>query len=256
MNKEIERIRYEYTKRDKANLAQIYSYANPAFLFHIQEREWALLRALRCEGLDLSATDVLEVGCGTGHILQRFLDFGARSATGIDLMPNRVCAGKIRYPVLRLVQADAGHLPFASESFGLAMQFMCLSSVHDPELRGRIADEMWRVLAPGGLILSYDLRPSSLPARAVNFVARHLLPTAGDTGPSGATPIKPLAIRELKTLYPSGHMRVISLSLNLNLARLARLSHSFAHLLACVPVLRSHYLTVIRKPLRADHDGK
>ena len=171
-------------------------------------------------------------------------------------MPNRVCAGKIRYPALRLIQADAGHLPFASESFGLAMQFMCLSSVLDPELRDCIADEMWRILAPGGLILSYDLRPSPLPARAVNFIAHHLLPMAADTGPSGATPIKPLKIRELKALYPSGRMRASSLSLSLNLAGVARLSHTLAHLLACVPALRSHYLAVIRKPLRAGHDRK
>lgn len=256
MSNEIERIRREYTKRDNSDLTHLYGYTNPAFLFHLQERERGLLRALRREGLDLSVTDVLEVGCGTGHILQRFLEFGARSAAGIDLMPNRVRIGRARYPTLRLILSDAGQLPFASESFGLAMQFMCLSSVLDSECRSRIAKEMWRILAPGGLILSYDLRPSSMLARSVNFVANYLSSAANEAVLSEPTPIKPLTIAELKALYPLGHIRVTSLSLNLNLAKVACLSTLFAEILSRLPPFRSHYLAVIRKPLNIDDHEK
>lgn len=255
MSDEIDRIRREYAKRDSVGFGRKYSYDNPAFMYHMQEREWAILRALRREGLNLSTTDVLEVGCGTGHILQRFLDFGACSATGVDLMSTRVHAGSKRYPAVRILQADGAHLPFASESFGLVSQFMCLSSILDCELRTRVADEMWRVLSPTGLILSYDLRPSSLVIRAINRLGHHLevRTVKADMGP--ITPIRPLPTRELMRLYPRGRIRVLPTSLNSYLAELAKVSRSVPSLLAALPTLRSHYLAVIRKPLERDHEA-
>jgi SAM-dependent methyltransferase len=254
MSDEIERIRREYAKRDSADFGRKYSYDNPAFMYHMQEREWGIMQALSREGLNLSATDVLEVGCGTGHVLQRFLDFGAHSATGVDLMSNRVHAGSNRYPGVRILQADAGHLPFVSESFGLVSQFMCLSSVLDSELRARIADEMWRVLSPGGLVLSYDLRPSSLLLRAVNRLGHCLEAGSTPADSRPITPIRPLPARELMRLYPKGRIRVLSISLNSHLAALAKVSRSLPSLLAALPTLRSHYLAVVRKSMGTDHE--
>jgi ubiquinone/menaquinone biosynthesis C-methylase UbiE len=247
MNEEIERIKREYARRDGASFAGRYSYSNPAFLYHMQEREWGIMQTLARDGLNLPETDVLEVGCGTGHILQRFLDFGARSATGVDLMPNRLHAARERYPAVRILQADAGYLPFVSESFGLVSQFMCLSSVLDRQLRVRIAEEMWRVLSPDGLILSYDLRPSSLVMRAINRLGHHL--EAGTAGADSCpiTPIRPLPAAELMQLYPKGRLRTLIISLNSHLASLAKVSRFLPSLLTALPALRTHYLAVVRK---------
>jgi SAM-dependent methyltransferase len=254
MSDEIERIRREYAKRDSAGFGRKYSYDNPAFMYHMQEREWGIMKALSREGMTLSATDVLEVGCGTGHILQRFLEFGARSATGVDLMPTRVHAGSKRYPGVRILQADGAHLPFVSDSFGLVSQFMCLSSVLDCELRARIADEMWRVLSPGGLVLSYDLRPSSLLLRTVNRFGHHFEAGAAKADSRPITPIRPLSAGVLMKLYPKGKIRVLSISLNSHLAALAKVSRLLPSLLSAVPTLRSHYLAVVRKSMEGEHD--
>ena len=256
MNEEIERIRREYAKRDGADFGRKFHYDNPGFMYHMQEREWGIMQALSREGLNLSATDVLEVGCGTGHILQRFLDFGAHSATGVELMSHRVHAGSKRYPGVRILQADAGHLPFVSESFGLVSQFMCLSSVLDRELRARIADEMWRVLSPGGLILSYDLRPSSLVLRAINRLGHHLEFGNAKADPHPVTPIRPLPASELMELYPKGRIRVLSISLNSHLGALAKVSRSLPSLLSALPPLRSHFLAVVRKSAEQDHEKR
>ena len=98
----------------------------------MQEREWAILRLLRSEEIKLNGITVLEIGCGTGHILQRFLEFGVQLAAGIDLMESRIEAGKKSYPNLHLAIGNGAQLPYANNSFDMVMQFMCLSSVLDP----------------------------------------------------------------------------------------------------------------------------
>jgi SAM-dependent methyltransferase len=255
MNAELERIRTEYLKRDAAGSTNPYSYANPAFQYHIQEREHGLLQMLRRLKLDLAATDVLEVGCGTGHILGRFLEFGARSVAGVELMPHRILMGRDKYPTIRTLCADAGDLPFASESFGLVMQFMCLSSVLDSSLRVRIAQEMWRVLAPGGVILSYDLRPGSVLRNSIGYLAAQSRNGSGskmvsDKGNHVVTPTRPVGIEELGSLFSEGTLISRSLSLDFNLASLAGLSWLLTSVLSAVPALRTHWLAVIRKPAK------
>ena len=73
----------------------------------MQELEWALLESLGDAGVDPLGKSVLEVGCGGGYFLSRFLDYGAAQATGIDLMEHRVAAARERDPRLALVAGDA-----------------------------------------------------------------------------------------------------------------------------------------------------
>jgi ubiquinone/menaquinone biosynthesis C-methylase UbiE len=259
-DQEIQRIRAEYTRRDILGLSRIYSYANPAFVFHIQEREWAILRLLRSEEVKLNGITVLEIGCGTGHILQRFMEFGVQLAVGIDLMESRIEAGKKHYPNLHLAIGNGAQLPYADNSFDLVMQFMCLSSVLDPEMRQQIADEMWRVLRPGGTILCYDLRPAPyvvglffMPYYALRkilgiFTSRgKKIPSAGEE-PNHSTPIRPIPITEVKKLFSRGVMRYSAVSLNFNLCRIAGKSFFLATILSRMVFLRSHYLALVRKP--------
>lgn len=247
------RIHAEYCRRDAEGLSQIYHYMNPAFMFHMQERERAILDMLREEHIDLSECTVLEVGCGTGHILQRFLEFGAREATGIDLMEARIEIGRKRYPNLRLDQGNAAKLPYANDYFDLVTQFMCLSSVLDPIMRQTIAAEMWRVLRPGGAILSYDLRLLPRPARIFISLAGMLTPRGAVNGSRGSakqqpTPIHPLSISEIKSLFRGGLLRYRTVSLDFNLARLAGKFNLLTSLLSTIPLLRTHYLVLVRKP--------
>jgi len=247
------RIHAEYFRRDAEGLSQIYHYMNPAFMFHMQERERVILDMLREEHSDLSKCTVLEVGCGTGHILQRFLEFGARAATGIDLMEARIEIGRKTYPNLRLDQGNAAQLPYANDSFDLVMQFMCLSSVLDPIMRQTIAAEMWRVLRPGGAILSYDLRPLPVLLRLSRHLARPVIwltriRQRRDPAQQPPTPIKLLSMEEIKSLFRNGQCHYRTVSLDLHFAKFAKKSYLLASLLSNVPWLRTHYLVIIRKP--------
>jgi ubiquinone/menaquinone biosynthesis C-methylase UbiE len=256
---ETHRIREEYIRRDKLDLSHMYRYVNPSFQFHMQEREWGILRFLQFENVRLEDASVLEVGCGTGHILERFREFGIAMGTGIDLMEERLESGKNAYPCLRFVHGNGAELPFHDNSFDLVMQFMCLSSVLDPQMRRDVADEMWRVLKPGGAILSYDLRPSPFLVRSIRlfqagskWVSRSVrgVSSTGSSirGTGSPTPIKPLSVEEFKRVFRTDRVRYCSISLDFNLSGTAGRSFLLATLLSHIPFLRTHFLVLCCKP--------
>lgn len=91
--------------------------------------------------------DVLEVGCGTGLILQRVAPH-ARSARGVDLSPGMLAGARRRG--LDVEEGSATALPFADASFDLAYSFKVLAHIPDWDACMR---EMVRVTRPGGLLL-------------------------------------------------------------------------------------------------------
>jgi SAM-dependent methyltransferase len=252
---ELDRIRAAYAERD-AGGASPYSFSNPTYQLHVQELEWRLLRAVHLAGRTL-----LDVGCGSGDILQRLVDLGAASGAGIDLMEERVETGRLLHPGLDLRSGDAAELPFEEGSFDLVLQFTCLSSVLDDEVRARIAGEMWRVTKPGGAVVSYDMRPLpglargalaalSLAGRARGAAGRGA--AAGGTparSPSGGTPTRALPAAELRALFPAAAtVQEQPLSLQFGLAGLVSRSRALHAALSGVPGLRSHLLFVATKP--------
>ncbi len=94
--------------------------------------------------------EVLEVGCGTGLILERVQRFAAR-ARGVDLSPGMLARARARG--LSVDEADAAALPFADAAFDVACSFKVLSHVADP---GACLREMARVVRPGGYLV-FDL---------------------------------------------------------------------------------------------------
>jgi SAM-dependent methyltransferase len=69
-----------------------------------------------------------------------------------------------------LREGDAARLPWNDGSFDLVLQSTVFSSILDRNVQAAVAREMRRVLAPGGLILSYDLavgNPRNLRVRGV-----------------------------------------------------------------------------------------
>jgi len=249
---EIERIKQAYQQRDSSEANSIYTYANPAFAFHMQEREWAILKLFRKENIVLKGAKILEVGCGTGHILQRLVEFGAEEAWGLELMQNRASIAKKRYPILHIQRGNAAQLPYGDSVFDLVIQFMCISSVLDEAIRKDIASEMWRVLRPGGVLLSYDLRPTESVYKWIRswlVTLKRFIVMRHQTG-EHLTAIKPLSLEEINSWNFGVAPKVYSLSLDFQLARLSGYSRLAADFLALIPWLRTSYLIVLHKPLR------
>ncbi len=98
----------------------------------------------------------LEVGCGTGLILERVAAV-ASEAVGIDLSPGML--EKARERGLTVHEAPATKLPFDDARFDVVYSFKVLA--HVPEIETALA-EMARVCAPGGTILAEFYNPQSL----------------------------------------------------------------------------------------------
>jgi SAM-dependent methyltransferase len=108
--------------------------------------------------------DVLEVGCGTGLILERLARV-ARRAEGIDLSPGML--EKARARGLSVREASATALPYADAEFDLVVSFKVLA--HVPDIGSALA-EMARVCRPGGRVLAELYNPWSL-----RFLAKRLV---------------------------------------------------------------------------------
>jgi ubiquinone/menaquinone biosynthesis C-methylase UbiE len=124
-----------------------------------------MLDDLEVELVERYATgkDVLEVGCGTGLILERAARF-ARSARGIDLSGGMLARAASRG--LAVAQASATELPIATSSVDVAYSFKVLA--HIPDITGAMR-EMARVVRPGGYVLAefYNARSIRRLVKAV-----------------------------------------------------------------------------------------
>jgi SAM-dependent methyltransferase len=220
---EVARIREAYARRrpDSAGAEA----GNRFMLDDAAERMHAALARHGC--LPLAGKRILEIGCGSGAVLERFVRWGAdpRCLTGIDVIEPRLASARQRLPEgVRLELADAAASGLAAASFDLVVQSTVFTSILSREIRERVAREMVRVLAPGGRILWYDFRIDNPRNRDVRAVGR----------------------AEIHRLFPGCEVAIESLTLAPPLARaLAGVSRGVCELLARVPLLRTHYLAVI-----------
>jgi len=99
---------------------------------------------------------VLEVGCGTGLILQQVAKF-AKEARGVDLSPNMLEQACSRG--LQVAQADCRELPFPAAHFDVVYSFKVLAHVREYK---KALDEMTRVLKPGGKMIIDSYNRNSL----------------------------------------------------------------------------------------------
>jgi glycosyltransferase involved in cell wall biosynthesis/SAM-dependent methyltransferase len=240
-----EQIRAAYERRDAAKeSAGAPDYRQPEYLAYLQDLEWQQMAALSAAGIRLDGIEVLDVGAGSGQLLHRLIEFGAARGVGVELMPSRVAAARERYPALEMIAGNASDLPFPGGSFDLVTQYTCLSSIRDPGLRSAVAAEMWRVLRPGGVILSYDLEPSLGPIAAAGAALRRR------RGPGAAewTPVEPLSADDIAALFPGEVLVNRSIALNTSLPAVLRARRGLALALSALPPLRSHRLVIVRKP--------
>lgn len=206
-----------------------YGWSNAGHVFNVQGRERAVLRALTRHGyLPLAGRTVLEVGCGTGHWLRDFIRWGARpeDVAGIDLLPKRIAdARRLCPPGVRLECGSAAQLPWNASAFDFVLQATMFSSVLDPHVRHRIAVEMRRVVKVGGVILWYDFHMNN--------------PRNPD--------VRGIRKREIRALFPDCALDLQRVTLAPPVARwLVPRSPLVAAVLGCVPLLRTHYLGVLR----------
>lgn len=99
---------------------------------------------------------VLELGCGTGLILERVAEL-AKEAVGVDFSEGMARQARARGLDVRM--ADVCDLPFEDDRFDLTYAFKVLA--HVPDITGAIREAV-RVTRPGGHLLLELYNPWSL----------------------------------------------------------------------------------------------
>jgi len=224
------RLRAAYSRRRRSGADEKYSPFNAANLFRAQEVERVLLRVLaRSAPRALADARILEIGCGSGYWLRKFIEWGAQPEhlAGIDVLGDRVEAARRLCPAgVQIECGSAANLPWADASFDVVLLITLFSSILDDDLRQRAAAEGLRVLQPAGLILWYDFHVNNPWNPDVRAVKKN----------------------EIRRMFPGCVIEVKRVSLAPPLARrLVPYASVLAALLGRIPLLCTHYAGVIRK---------
>jgi ubiquinone/menaquinone biosynthesis C-methylase UbiE len=110
---------------------------------------------------------VLDVACGPG-ILSAAIAKAARDVVAFDLTPQMLKKAAQRCSEagvdnVTFREGNAAALPFANAAFDAAVTRL---SVHHFDRPGRVIEEIFRVLRPGGSFVIADVTSSELPAEA------------------------------------------------------------------------------------------
>ena len=179
-------------------------------------------------GDEFNLIDLLEIGCGTGSILESIARLGlsAERLWGVDILSERISLAKERLPGAHLSVNDGGPLPFEPETFDVVVLFTVFSSVIDDHDRQRLANEAVRVAKTNGLLLIYDFRIPSHVTRET----------------------RPLTRKQVLRLFRDCVIRVRSLTVAPPIARSLGSTAIFLYrFLAAVPFLRTHNFFAVSK---------
>lgn len=147
-----------YQHRDGSGKDPRYTWVMPDVFISHQEVDRGFWRALRHAGLtDFPSLKLVDVGCGSGSGLLRFLRWGFRPGNlmGIELMSARADEARSRMPPgVRIETGNA--LTVELPTVDIVTQSMAFTSILDADLRRDLAAHLWRAIRPGGGFLWYD----------------------------------------------------------------------------------------------------
>lgn len=168
-----------------SSIAQRYDLLNALFTLN-QDTYWRNFAATKSNVEN--GHSVLDVCCGTGKLsisLAKLVEPSGQ-VTGLDFSENMLLKAhnnihKTPYQNITLIQGNALHLPFADNTFDCTTIGFGLRNVSNIE--GTLS-EMYRVVKPGGTVLSVELAKPSAPIlkQLYYLYFEHILPLLGNLG--------------------------------------------------------------------------
>jgi cytosine/adenosine deaminase-related metal-dependent hydrolase/SAM-dependent methyltransferase len=107
----------------------------------------------------VTGLDAVDLGCGTGRWIATLASQRPRTLVGVDLSPEMLAKAKHKLgDSAKWVVADCTDLPFPRASGDLIICSFLASYLHD---FAKFAEQVRRLLRPGGVILLTDLHPTT-----------------------------------------------------------------------------------------------
>jgi SAM-dependent methyltransferase len=100
----------------------------------------------------------LDVGCGTGALVQRLAQAGY-TMSGVDPSEGMLAVLRTRAPEIPAIRAAGTDLPFGDDSFDLVLTVAVLHHIADADDVRRTLGEMVRVVRRSGRVLVWDHNP-------------------------------------------------------------------------------------------------
>jgi len=188
-----------------------------------KERSAKVIKLIKSVFNDPGNRTILEIGAGQGGnvLMLRKCGFTDRNIFLNELLPERILAVKNNYPVIKMYKGDALKVQF-NEQYDCVFQSTVFTSVLNDGDRKALADKMWGLLKPGGIILWYDFVYNNPKNKQVRKVS----------------------VDELKKLFPlAAAEKILKITLAPPIGRRIGKFYNLFNL----PFLRSHILAVLKK---------
>lgn len=199
MTKSAEQLK-QLSIKEFTKAAQVYE-SDHAGIYEICKDDYPqMLEELQSESFE----DVLDVGCGTGAVLELLHgEYPEKRLTGLDLTPRMIEVARAKQlENIRFIVGDAEALPFESRSFDAVL---CSNSFHHYPHPEKFFSEAARVLRPGGRLILRDYTSNDFMVWLMNNIE---LPLARLLGHGD---VRILKLSELRALVEESGLTLLKL---------------------------------------------
>ncbi len=222
---EVDNIIRRYERRETNVLNQVDIESDKFEIYKNKEREFYYAKILHnLFGSSLSDCSVLEIGAGEGKNISFFKQIGIPSK---NIWANEIISGRIKklkkaHPDIHLLKGNALDIQ-ETGPFDIIMQSLVFTSILDQSFRNELANKIFELLKPNGLILWYD------------FVYNN--PKNPD--------VKKVSRKEIRSLFPNASISFYRVTLAPPIGRRIGKLYNIINFIA--PFLRTHIIAVIKK---------
>ena len=148
-----QQIKDQYSRRGHKNTLY-----NSVYSILADIEKLAALKSLLKEFLKIDqSTTIFEIGAGQGGNIPVFHELGFSNSSIFinELLPERIELARLHHPDVKIYEGNILDIELTAQ-FDVVFQSTVFTSVLSDNDRKAIADKMWSLVKPGGIILWYD----------------------------------------------------------------------------------------------------